>query len=250
MLISPAVKILIAASLIALPLQGVLANDSNASTGNVNFSETLKELRDARQDFRTTRQEVQANHNTNQAGQLAKRTARRKTVLLKLLDLYKKHLENTQARIDRMPNIADAEKTAANGKIEEAITKVQDLIDQVQAATTDEQLKSLAEQARTLWRSYHTLVHDIVQAIHSSRLAALIDKAENRASDLASQLTDLATAGKNVTSLQTELTSAQSTLTEAETLRVGGDLTGALGAVKKAYQTFRQILQGIHDLSA
>ncbi|MBI2984241.1 MAG: hypothetical protein HYY50_01290 [Candidatus Kerfeldbacteria bacterium] len=233
--------------------QGTNGNFNRPGLSN-DWQTAIDELRNARQNFRTTRQEAArnlANRAVNARQELlARRFEHRQAAMLRLLDVYTRHLERTKDRVNRMPIISDEEKANAVSKIDEALVAVAGLHSQVEDASDDETLKSLIPTIREQVRNYHTIVRGIVRSIHASRISAFLDQANDRTTDLGARLDALKAAGHDVSALETKLTEAEDKLAQAETQRANGEYRLAIQSLKDVYQLLRQVLPGINEIGA
>ncbi len=234
---------------------GVLVAQAANDTAGVSdqVKSALQDLRQAKQEFLQARQEAaQSNTNTSTEDRHAaeqKRMEQRQQTLLKVIDLYLKHLDQTKTRVEQMPNISDDQKNQALGTIAKAVDNVTALRDQVAQAASDTALKSLAQNIRAELQQYQSVVKSIVEAIHTSRFDALLSQANDRATGLNDRLAELQSNGQDVASLQTTLATAQDALTQAAAQAGTGDLQTAIKTVKSAYASMREVLQGIKSLT-
>ena len=240
-----------------------LASFNSAVANSDEFDNALNQLRQARQAFKeeraqeqNERQEALTERNQQRHQELeqqrvateAKREEQRKKVLLRLIDIQIKHLERTEERINRMPNIDESLKTQLTTEANNMIQKLNAEKVKVQSASTMEELKSLAKELKTLFKEKRELIKKIVDAIHASRLNTAVSKAENRLAGLRAKVTELKNAGKNVAELEAKLSEAEGKIDDAQTKITSGATKEALQDLKSAYQLFRDIANKIKEL--
>ena len=252
----------ISVSIAIVLIMGILPSVSRAQTAGDDLKETITELRDERQKFKDAKAKEMSERKqsleektqlkrqqleTRRAEAEKRREEHRKTVLLRLIDVQIKHLENTKARVGKMPNIDASLKTQLEAEIDKEVQKLNEEKAKVQNAGTPAELKALAEEIKGLFKSYRETVKKIVDAIHSSRLTNAIGKAEDRLSAIKAKLDELKNQGKDISGLQGNLDNAGEKISEARS-NVTQDIAKAMQALKDAYKKFRDIADGAKNI--
>ncbi len=174
---------------------------------------------------------------------------KRKTVLLRLIDVQIKQLENTKDRVAKMPNIKADMKTSLDQKIIAAVSELNAEKAKVQAATTAEELKKLSAEIKDLIKAKQEIVKQIVQAILSSRVSDAVIKAEAQLAKLKTKIAELKARGQNVSQLETLLSDAEAKLGAAKadaTKESREDLKKAIDKLREAYQDMKNSAEKIN----
>src|SRR3989344_1332747 len=106
-----------------------------------------------------------------------RKEAHRKQVLLRLIGVQVKHFKNIQERVARMPNIDETLKARLKTEIDKALVDLAALKTKVESATTAEELKALAKQIQENLKQKREIVKKIVDAVVSTHLQNVADKA-------------------------------------------------------------------------
>jgi len=227
------------------------------------FKNDLDALRTSRQELKETKvQEAQERAaelsetvEARKAAALQRREdaqermeAKRKEVLLKLIAIQIKHLERTQERVNRMPNISDELKAELALEIDGDITTLNGFVSQGEAVEGRDEIKELAGEVRTFFKSYRERVTSIVETIHASRLTDAVLKAETRLAAVKEKVAALKAQGKNTTSLEADIEDAGEGIDDAQEEIGRQAFREANEDLKGAYQTFREIAQKAQGL--
>lgn len=168
---------------------------------------------------------------------------KRKTVLIRLLDIQIKQLKNTKERVAKMPNIKEDLKTSLNTKIDSAIAELNAEKTKVQNATASDDLKKLGKEIKDLFKSKREIVKAIVDAILASVADKNITTAENRLTELTAKIAELKAAGQDTTALDNLLTIAKGKIAAANTKIGKKDLKEAVNDLKEAYKYMKSITE-------
>jgi len=245
--------------LFAIGIPGV----SIAEITDSEFKDTLKRLRESRQEFKNEREkESSETREINKAQRQidreaaqqrreearAEMEAKRKEVLLKSVDLQIAWFERVKERVEKMPNINNDLKTRL---VEEVNLAISDLVAKktsIQGAAGKEAIKTLAKEIKELFKVKHEAVKNIVDAIHASRTSDTVTKAEDRAAVIKARLEEMKSDGKNVAELEALLVLAQEDILNAQNAAGQNKFKEANEALKDAYQKFREISQKAKEL--
>ena len=238
--------------LAGLPLQ------STAQTSDEDFGSAVEQFRQSRQALRDARaQEASEASQAGKAGVQAQRDLaeqrreeagqrmeeKRKEVLSRLLDIQIRHLNRTNERVQRMPNISDDLKAQLDGEIDTDIARLQDYTAEVESATGREEIKTLARQIKDFFRSYRETVRMIVDAIHTSRANDAVATAGERAAAMKAKVQELKNEGKDTGEIEQEIDDIQGDLDNAQEQIGRKAFREANEDLKGVYQKFRNIAQ-------
>lgn len=246
-------------SLVGMPVVG-LAQVVPTSVGDAKAAvkKELGELKTAREALKTARQQeaderakeakerVEAKRKEIEANRLeiAKRKeANRKEVLLRLIDVQVKHLNNIWRRVQNMPNILEAKKTELKTEIDKAVAGLNALKTKVQEATAAEQLKAATQELRSFIKSKNELIKKIVEAITADALKDISVRAEERIKTAEEKIAELKTAGKDVAALENLLAVAKSKLEAAKTAGTREAWAEMKDALKAVYETLKEFAE-------
>lgn len=219
------------------PSAMAVGQTTTTATSDADFQNALNQIRESRQTFKEVK--AQKTSETTKAGKAkvqAKIEEKRKEVLLKLVDIQIKHLNRTNERAQKMPNITNELKIQLNTEIEAAIQKLNELKAKVESATGGEAIKTLTKEIKDFFKSYREIVKKIVEAILLSRANNAAAKAEERLAIIKAKVQELKNQGKDTTELETEIEKAEK------------DIGGAQGAIgRKAFREANEGLKGVYQ---
>lgn len=238
-------------------------NTSGAAINNIDLQNSLAKMRLDLKDFKdkkkeeenalaqTAREKVASKRQAAQTRQEAARKAKeekRKKVLLRLIEVQIKQLDNTKERVAKMPNINTDLKTDLDTKIDAAVVALNAEKAKVQAATataTPEELKNLAKEIRDLLKSKQEIVRQIVKAILVSRTDNAVVKAENRLAEIKAKIAELKAAGKDVAEAEGLFASAEQKVASAKEKSGQKMAKEANDFLKSAYQDMKNIVKKV-----
>lgn len=165
---------------------------------------------------------------------------KRKTVLIKLIDVQVKQFENTKERVDKMTNIPDISKKAElKAAIDKAILDLKTEKEKVVAATTPEELKNIAKEIKDLFKAKRDIVKKIVDAILVSRVNKNVTTAKNQLATLKSKINELKAAGTNTAQLELLLSTAEQKIGAIKTTSSREEIKDAIDELKEAYKNMK-----------
>lgn len=249
-------KILI--SILSLGVAFVLTGPSTIAVSDADFQNAFNQIKESRQTFKEAKaQEANEAGQVGKAKNQAQREAaqqrreaarqkieeKRKEVLLRLVDIQIKHLNQTKERVQKMPNITEELKTQLNTEVEAAIQKLNEQKVKVESATGEEAIKAVAKEIRDFFRTYQEIAKKIVEAILASRANNAAAKAEERLATVKAKVQELKNQEKDTTELETEIEKAEKDIDEARGAIGRKAFREANEDLKGAYQKFRNIAQ-------
>lgn len=229
-----------------------------AQTSDTDFQNALDQLRSARQEFKDAKaqERSEASQVRTEASQARRAAAearreqasqrmeeRRKATLLRLVDVQIKHLNRTDERVQRMPNITDELKAELSTEISGDIATLNDLRTQVEAVEGPEAIKALAEEIRSFFKSYKETVKSIVNAVLASRSNGAVATAEERLAAVKAKVQELKNKGADTDDLEEDIDDAEENIADAQENIGRGAFREANEDLKGAYQVFREIAQ-------
>lgn len=235
-----------------------LPSQSTAQTSDQDFGSAVEQFRQSRQTLRDARaQEASEASEVGKAKVQAQRDLaeqrreearlrmeeKRKEVLSRLLDIQIKHLNRTNERVQRMPNISDDLKVRLAAEINTDIARLQDYATEVGSATGREEIKTLARQIKDFFRSYRETVQMIVDAIHTSRANGAVATAGDRAAAMKAKIQALKNEGQDTSELEEEIDDIQGDLDNVQEQIGRKAFREANEDLKGVYQKFRDIAQ-------
>jgi hypothetical protein len=248
-------------SILSLAIIAVLAGLASvgiAQTTDADFENSLNQLRQERQAFRDAKKQEEAEkkqgakekeqEKRQQAEQLRaeaekKRDEKRKTVLLRLIDIQIKHFNKTNDRVQKMPNITDDLKAQLEKEIDDAIKKLEGKKLEVENLAGKEEIKKLAAEVKDLFKTHREIVKNIVEAIHSSRADRAVFIAEDRVDAIKTKVKELKNEGQNTIELDNNLEIAEKEISDAKNNISRKAFKEANEDIKGAYQKFREIAE-------
>lgn len=242
----------IIAVLTGLPSVGI------AQTVDIDFENSMSQLRQERQAFKdakkqeeTEKQQV-AKEKTQAKRQQAeqrrveaenKMEAKRKAVLLSLIETQIKHFNKTNDRVQKMPNITDVLKDQLEREINDAIGILEEKKTEVESSTGKEKIKELAGETKDLFKTHREIVKKIVEAIHSSRADKAAFIAEDRAVAIKAKVKELKDKERDTSELDNDLEDAEKEISDARDNIGRKAFKEANEDLKGAYQKFREIAE-------
>lgn len=229
-----------------------------AQTGDTDFRNSLDQLRQERQEFKDAKAQerneasqarteaTQARRDAAEARRVAATTKmeeKRKTTLLRLVDVQIKHLNRTDERVQKMPNITDELKAELSGEIAVNISTLNDLRVRVEAVEGREAIKALAEEVRSFFGAYKETVKSIVSAVLASRSNGAVATAEERLAAVKAKVAELKAKGADTEDIEEDIDDAEEDIDSAQENIGRQAFREANEDLKGAYQTFREIAQ-------
>jgi len=218
------------------------------------FRQAIKDESDARSaEDKENRENKARSEDARKSGEAKRMEAekrkmnQRKEVLVRLIEVQIKHLNNVWRRVEKMPNISDAKKAELKTEIDKTIVGLNELKAKVKAATTEEQLKDLGKQLRDYIKSKNDLVKKIVDAISADALRDLAARADERIAAAEAKIAELKAAGKNVTELEALLATAKAKLDAAKAAMTREAWSEVKEALKDVYEALRELAKEAED---
>ncbi|MBU4580086.1 hypothetical protein KKB43_03650 [Patescibacteria group bacterium] len=235
----------------------VFATPPAIKTGD-NLQDSLTQLRKDRDDFKNNKlQEKTKNANATKEKVASKRKLieakqeelrlkkeeKRKAVLVRLIEIQIKQMENTRERVAKMSNISVELKTQLNASIDAAVAVLTAKKAEAVAAATSEQMKELAKEIKELFKTKRDIVRQIVDAILASRADKAIVAAEGRLTELKAKIAEMKIAGQDTAALDNLLAIAQGKISAAKTKAGKEDLKGVINELKEAYRNMKILME-------
>lgn len=179
-----------------------------------------------------------------------KKDAKRKAVLIRLLDIQIKQLENTRERVLKMAsNKPDfkAQQAQLNTSIDAAFTALSAKKEEVINATTAEQMKKLAKDIKDLLKTKRDIVRVIVDGILFLKANETIATAEARLAEIKVKIAELKAAGQDTAALDALLAVAQSKIAVASAKIEKKEIKEAVSDLKDAYKDLKKVLEKTDD---
>jgi len=168
---------------------------------------------------------------------------KRIAVLLSLIDVQIKHLDKTNERVQRMPNISEELKAQLKTEIESAKIVINEKRAEVQKASGKSEIKKLAKDVKDLFKTRRDIVKKIVDAIHASRVSNAVKSAEKRSEAAKTKIKELQDAGKDTADLEEDAVDADNNIAKAKQKTEEGVLDEANESLKNAYANFQDMAE-------
>lgn len=248
-------------SLVAIFIGGVSV--TVAQTAESDLQTSLTRMRQERQAFRDVKAQESNERKlaSTEATKAKRREAeerraeaernmedKRKTVLLNLIDVQIKHLDKTNERVQRMPNISDELKAQLKTEIESAKGVINEKKAEVQKAVGKAEIKSLAKEIKDLFKTRRDIVKKIVDAIHASRVSNAVKTAEKRSEVAKAKIKELQYTGADTAVLEENLVDADNNIAKAKQKTEEGVLDEANESLKNAYVNFQDMAKKMKNL--
>lgn len=176
--------------------------------------------------------------------------AKRKAVLVRLIDIQIKQLKNTKDRVAKMTNIKADLKASLNAKVDEAVGELEEEKAILQAITAPEGLKKFAKELKDSLKTKRDIVKRIVNAILASRADKTISAAEGRLAEIKAKVADLKAAGQDTVALDNLLTAAKEKIAAASAKIGKKELKEAINDLKDAYKDIKSIAEKVEGKPA
>lgn len=240
-----------------------IASVSIAQTDGADLQNSINQLRQERKSFKDEKakeasERQQAAKEKSQAKRKEAEVRRadaemkmeenRKIVLLRLIEVQIKHLDKTNNRVQKMPNISSELKIQLKAEIESAKTVIGAKRVEVADATGKDAIKKLAKEIKDLFKTKREIVKKIVDAIHASRADKAVEVASERSAAIKKNIQELSDAGENTEQIESDLLDADNNIAGARKEIEKKNFNDANESLKNAYEKFKDIAKKMKGL--
>lgn len=166
---------------------------------------------------------------------------KRKIVLLRLIEVQIRHLDKTNDRIQKMPNVSSELKIKLKEEIDNAKAGINAKRSEVADATGKDAIKKLAKEVKDFFKIKREIVKDIVDAIHASRVVKDTEIAAEKSAAIKKKIQELTDAGEDTEEMESDLSDADNNIAGAKRETEKKNYNDANESLKNVYEKFKDI---------